>query len=79
MGIPVGYADVGRDDDLPGSPIYVLESPEFTLDQAAKMHFDYYVRSASALMEVSEPHQYVYKLGRHVWTTSTTVRGRYHR
>jgi hypothetical protein len=52
VSISVGYATVGRDDDLPGSPIYVLESPEFTLDQASQMHFDYYVRSASALLEV---------------------------
>jgi hypothetical protein len=48
----VGYAFVGRDDTLPGSPVYVMESPQFEIKQNAQLQFDYYIRSVGPRLQV---------------------------
>ena len=47
-----GYAFVGRNSNLPGQPIYVLESPQFVVDRLGDINFDYYLRSATTRLQV---------------------------
>ncbi|PJF38697.1 MAG: hypothetical protein CUN54_10290, partial [Phototrophicales bacterium] len=51
-GVNKGYAFVGRNANLPGEPIYVLESPQFVVDRLGDINFDYYLRSATTRLQV---------------------------